>query len=156
MQSIHLERKPKMFWELFCLTKLLEVFGPGNDLMETQTDKLRQPGHKLKLSLTHLQQVAQCAGGLAGSSDTDFSPGVSLSFEHSSSNKRGRSSKQDVQLSDELVWRLWVWILIDFWVLRFKTVKCDRNKDHVLDLLAQADRNLVSRFEVVGSSLVWV
>ena len=35
-------------------------------------------------------------------------------------------------------------------------MKCDRNKDHVLDLLAQADRNLVSRFEVVGSSLVWV
>ena len=46
------------------------VFGPGNDLMETQTDKLRRSEHKLKLSLTHLQQVAQCAGGLSGSSDT--------------------------------------------------------------------------------------
>ena len=38
-----------------------------------------------------------------------------------------------------------------FWVLRFKTVKCDRNKELQSDPGAQADRGLVSRSEVVGS-----
>ena len=35
-------------------------------------------------------------------------------------------------------------------------MKCDRNKKHQSDLLAQCDRSLVSSPEVVGSSLVWV